>query len=196
MEHHLPAILAGVTLACIATPNANAALVIGSNVTPTFISGGWSLALTRSPSSPLVVGSGAEATFTGTHNYFLGSGTATYTLDFSTDIDDRSYLLLTAAFSNSPSSSPTIGSNFRIDDLDFGPSFKLNSVVILQGTAFISSLTNTGFNFSTGGVVISTTPQTIRMEMIPAPVPETTTTALIGLSGLVLAGRRRRSSLS
>lgn len=124
-----------------------------------------------------------EATFTGVHSYFNGPGSAIYTLDFFNDSSDRSFMDLTAVFSNTPSGSPTIGANFIIDSLDFGPGYQLASVLPVTGSFSANSVTPTGFRISTSGIVISTTPQTIRAELVTIAVPEPATGLSAGLLG-------------
>jgi len=194
MMHRLrTAAFTSVLLAIVGGHSALAGLVVGDTVATSFISGGWGLTLTLSPASTQIIGSGVEATYTGSHNYFLGPGSATYILDFFNDSSDRSFMDLTAVFSTSPSTAPTIGANFVIDSLDFGPGYRLASVSPVTGTSFPGSVTPTSFTISTGGIVISPLPQTIRVELVTVAVPEPATGLSVGLLGaaVLLFWRRR-----
>ena len=55
------------------------------------------------------------------------------------------------------------------------------------------SVTPTSVTLATNSVLISTTPQTIRMELVPGAVPEPTSALLAALAGLPHLTCRRRS---
>ena len=171
LPRHLSTFIAIFLLLLCVTRTSRAALVSGDTITPTFISGGWSLSLTLSPSSPPHDWKSCRGHISWHTIIFLAPGTATYTFDFFNDINGRSFFDMTAVFSSNPTSPPSIGSNFNVSSLDFGPGFHLGSVVPVIGTASINSVTNSSFSFSASSIVISSTPQTIRFELIATPEP-------------------------